>query len=321
MRKAFTLLAVVGTLGLPASHVAQAADYPTRRVEIVVPVTPGSATDLLARMVAEKLSERVAQPVVVLNKPGAASKIGAEFVKRSAPDGYTLLVIHSGIMANPYVYKAFDLDLRKDFTYIVPISWTPWVVAVNDGLPVRTMADLIAYGKANPGKVNFGTTGGSSDLDVRTLIGQAGFEAEVLLYPGGTQVLTALAGNEVQVVLNAIRGVQTMAGRGVRPIAVTSAARFPLAPEIPTVAESGIPGFRGGSLWFGVLGPAGMPTDVVERLNREVNVILKMPDIAKRLETMAHEATGGSSEAFRAFALEQLSSYESTARASKIEPQ
>ena len=318
--KVFVRAIAFVVLGLAATACALAAGFPERRIEIVVPVTPGSATDILARMVAEKLSERISQPVVVSNKPGAASKIGAEYVKRSAPDGYTLLVIHSGIMANPYAYKTFDLDLRKDFTYVVPLTWTPWVVAVHSGLPVKTVADLIAYGKANPGKLNFGTTGGSSELDVRMLMQRAGIDGELLLYPGGTQVLAALASNEIQVALNAIRGVESLRGHGVAAIAVTSPRRFALAPEIPTVSESGVPGFQGASLWFGLLGPAGMPKDVVEKLNREVNGILAMPDVIKRVTGMAHEVIGGSSEDFRKFALEELNGYERTAREARLEP-
>ena len=318
--KVFVRAIAFVVLGLAATACALAAGFPERRIEIVVPVTPGSATDILARMVAEKLSERISQPVVVSNKPGAASKIGAEYVKRSAPDGYTLLVIHSGIMANPYAYKTFDLDLRKDFTYVVPLTWTPWVVAVHSGLPVKTVADLIAYGKANPGKLNFGTTGGSSELDVRMLMQRAGIDGELLLYPGGTQVLAALASNEIQVALNAIRGVESLRGHGVAAIAVTSPRRFALAPEIPTVSESGGPGFQGASLWFGLLGPAGMPKDVVEKLNREVNGILAMPDVIKRVTGMAHEVIGGSSEDFRKFALEELNGYERTAREARLEP-
>lgn len=320
MSKMFAWAIASVVVGVAVADHVHAAGFPDRRIEIVVPVTPGSATDLLARIVAEKLSERVSQPVIVSNKPGAASKIGADYVKRSAADGYTLLVIHSGIMANPYVYKSFDLDLRKDFTYIVPITWTPWVVAVHSELPVRNMADLVAYGKANPNKLNFGTTGGSSELDVRMLMRQAGIDGEILLYPGGTQVLTALARNEIQVALNSIRGVESLRGHGVTAIAVTSPRRFSLAPDLPTVTESGVPAFSGSTLWFGVLGPAGLPKDVIEKLNREVNEILAMPDVVKRITSMAQEVMGGSADDFRKFALEELNGYERIAREAKLEP-
>jgi len=312
------LAMVVAALGFTGT--ASAAPFPDRRIEIVVPVTPGSATDLLARLVAEKLSERVGQPVVVVNKPGAASKIGADYVKRSPADGYTLLVIHSGIMANAFMYKSFDLDLRKDFTYIVPLTWTPWVVAINDALPVRTMADLIAYGKTHPGALNFGTTGGTSELDVRILMQKSGIDGELLLYAGGTDVMTALARNDIQVALNAIRGVESLRGKGVKGIAVTSPKRFPLAPDLPTVSESGVPGFQGASLWFGLLGPAGMPGPVVDRLNREVNAILAEPDVLKRVKGIAHEVMGGSSDDFRRFVIGELDQYEQVARAAGVQP-
>ncbi len=319
-------MAVFGTLVTAVAMIlgpwggASAADFPDRRIEVVVPVTPGSATDLLARMIAEKLSERVSQPVIVVNKPGAASKIGADYVKRSPADGYTLLVIHSGIMANALMYKAFDLDLRKDFTYIVPLTWTPWVVAINDSLPVNSMADLVAYGKSHPGALNFGTTGGTSELDVRILMQKAGINGELLLYAGGTDVMTALARNDIQVALNAIRGVESLRGRGVKGIAVTSPKRFPLAPDLTTVSESGVPGFEGASLWFGLLGPSGMPGAVTEKLNHEVNQILLLPDVVKRVKGIAHEVMGGTSEDFRRFVNNELNEYERTARSSGLAP-
>ncbi len=313
-----TVVSLAMVLGLVGP--LNAASFPERRIEIVVPVTPGSATDLLARMIAEKLSDRLSQPVVVANKPGAASKIGAEYVKRSAADGYTLLVIHSGIMANRLMYKSFDIDLRKDFSHIVPLTWTPWVVAINDSLPVVTVADLIAYGKSHRGMLNFGTTGGTSELDVRILMQKAGIDGELLLYPGGTDVMTALARNDIQVALNAIRGIESLRGRGVKGIAVTSPKRFPLAPDMPTVSESGVPGFQGSSLWFGLLGPAGMPDAVIDRLNHEVNEILAMPDVVKRVGAMAHEVMGGTPEAFRRFVISELDQYEQVARSSGLTP-
>jgi len=317
--KSLSLLRILAVIAVCVSFTQPAAaKYPERSVEIVVPVTPGSATDLLARILAKHLSERLDQPFVVTNKSGAASQIGASFVKRAAPDGYTLLVIHSGIMANPFVYKSFPLDLRNDFTYIAGISQTPWVLAINDKIPVNSVADLIKYAKDNPGKINFGTTGGSSEIDIRNFIAKAGLDAEVLLYPGGSQVLLALAKNEIQVGLNAVRGVQSL--QGVKGIAITSGRPSALAPNLPTVSESGIPGFEASPLWFGLLGPAGLPSDVTDKLNREVAAIMRLPDVAQQLETMAHESMAGPPNEFRDFAMKQLEYFRTAGKATGIEP-
>lgn len=311
----FSMVAVCLSLMSPVK-----AQYPERSVEIVVPVTPGSATDLLARILSQHLKERLDQSFVVTNKPGAASQIGASYVQRAEPDGYTFLVIHSGIMASPFVYKSFPLDLRNDFTYVTGISQTPWVLAVNDQIPVDTVDDLIAYAKENPGKVNFGTTGGSSEIDVRNFISKAGVDAEVVLYPGGSQVLLALAKNEIQVGLNAVRGVQSLEEKGVKGIAITSGKPSALAPDLPTVNESGIPGFEASPLWFGVLGPAGLPKDITEKINQEVAIIMQLPEVKEQLEKMAHEPMISTPDEFRDFALKQLDYFESAAKSTGIEP-
>lgn len=296
------------------------AEYPERSVEIVVPVTPGSATDLLARILAQHLKERLDQSFVVSNKPGAASQIGASFVQRADPDGYTLLVIHSGIMANPFVYKSFPLDLKTDFTYVAGISQTPWVLAVNDQIPVNSVSDLIAYARDNPGKVNIGTTGGSSEIDMRNFIASAGLDAEVLLYPGGSQVMLALAKNEIQFALNAVRGIESLKGKGVKGIAITAAKPSALAPDLPTVSDSGVPGFEASSLWFGVLGPANLPQEITERINKEVNAVMQLPEVQEQLSQMAHETMIGTPGEFHDFAMGQLEYFETAARETGIKP-
>ncbi len=311
------------TVGLTlacAAHGAAAENYPSKGIEIVVPVTPGSGTDLIARAIAEEMTKRLDTNVIVLNKPGAASQIAAAYVQRAKPDGYTLLIIHSGVIANPMIYKSFTIDMRRDLTPVAAISQTPWVVAIHDSVPAKTMGELVAYSKANPGKINVGVTGGSSELDIAMLRSRTGLDAEVIMYPGGTQVMTALASNEIQVALNAIRGVETMAERGVRALASTSDKRFSLAPGLPTLGESGVPAYEGVSLWFGLLGPAGMPDDIVRKLNGEVNEILRLPAVAKRLETMAHEPMGGTPNAFSDLIESNTEFYEQAAKQAGIVP-
>lgn len=300
---------------------ARASDFPSRRVEIVVPVTPGSATDLLARLLAEKLSPRLGQPVIVVNRPGANQQIGAETVHRAPPDGHTMVLFHSGIMANLVTMKAFTLDLKKDLTPIIQLASTPWVFAVPHEMPVRSIAEFIAFAKANPKKVNFGTTGGTSTLDLSIFKMRAGISGEIIPYPGGTQVLSALATSEIQGGLNSVRGVNSMKGK-VRALAVTTAKRSGLAPELPTIAEDGLPGYAGAPLSYGIWGPPGTPPEITRRLNAELQEILKNEDVRKRIiEGMNCDIVGGTAEAYRQVANEELDYYARAAREARIEPQ
>ena len=297
------------------------ADFPSRRIEIVIPVTPGSATDLLGRLVAEKLSARFSQPVIAQNRPGALQQVGAEYVRRAAPDGYTLLITHSGIMANPFLFKAFTLDLAKDFSHVVQVAATPWVFGVPQALPVNSIAEFIAYARAHPDKVNLGSTGGTVDLDLSVFKRMAGIGGALINYPGGSQVLTALASGEIQAGLNSVRGIASMPGR-VRALAVTTDRRFSLSPNLPTVAESGLPGYRGSPIWYAIWGPAGMPAPLVQHLNTEINAILRAPDVEKRIvEGMAHEVVGGSPQAFERLVIEELDHYRRAAADAGLKPE
>ena len=313
---------VVGAFTLHAAHIpAVAADFPFKRVEIVVTVTPGSATDLLARLIAEKLATRIGQSVIVTNKPGANQQIGAEYVHRAAKDGHTLLLTHSGIMANPFMFKAFTLDMNNDFTPISQLASTPWVFAVPQNLPVKNIADFITFAKANPNKVNFGSTGGTVTLDTSMFKAKAGIGGEIITYPGGTQVLMALTSSEIQAGLNSIRGVNSLPGK-VRALAVTSPKRFPLAPEVPTIAESGLPEFSGASLWYGLWGPADMAAPVIQKINAEVTAILNMPEVKKRIvESMSCDVVGGTPAEFRQAVKDELDYYARAARDAKLAPQ
>jgi tripartite-type tricarboxylate transporter receptor subunit TctC len=314
-------VAVVAAIagGLPLGG-AVAADFPSRRIEIVATVTPGSATDILARLLAEKLAARLGQPAIVTNKPGANQQIGAEYVHRAPADGHTLLVTHSGIMANPFLVKAWTLDLTKDLTPIAQLASTPWVFAVPQDFPAKNMAEFVAYSKANPAKVNYGTTGGTSILDLSSLKAKSGAGGEILTYPGGTQVMTALVSNEIQGGLNSIRGVNSLKGR-VRALAVTSAERSSLAPEIPTIAESGVPGYSGAPLSYGVWGPPDMPDAVLQKVNAEINAILALPEVRKHImETMACEIIGGTPRDYKQAIRGELDYYSRAARDAKLEP-
>lgn len=318
-RRAATALAVLFVLAPSAP--LWAADFPSKRIEIVATVTPGSATDILARLLAEKLSARLGQPVIVTNKSGANQQIGAEYVHHAPADGHTLLLTHSGIMANPFLMKAFTLDLNKDLTPVIQLASTPWVFAVPQDFPAKNMAEFVAYAKANPARVNYGTTGGTSILDLSTLKALSGAGGEILNYPGGTQVLTALVSNEIEAGLNSIRGVNSMAGK-VRALAITSSKRSTLTPDIPTMAESGVPGYSGAPLSYGIWGPPDMPEAVLQKVNAEINAVLDLPDVRKRIvETMSCEIVGGTPRDYKQVIRDELDYYRRAASDAKLQPQ
>ncbi|XAH22064.1 tripartite tricarboxylate transporter substrate-binding protein [Xylophilus sp. GW821-FHT01B05] len=304
----------------PAARSAEPA-FATRRVEIVVSAAAGATTDILGRLIAEKLAPRIGHPVIVINKPGANQQIGADFVSRAAPDGHTLLLSHSALVANPVMFKAVKMDMNRDLTPIAQLVSTPWVFSVPDQLPVRTVGEFIAYAKANPDKVNFGSTGGTVTLDTKVFMARAGIEAEIVNYAGGAPLVAALATNEVQAALSSVRSVNAMAGR-VRLLAVTSPTRSALVPDLPTVAESALPGFEGASLWFGLWAPAGMAPELAQKINREVNTILSMADVKQRIvDTMTCDIVGGPAEELRRAVATDLDYYRRAAQAAKLAAQ
>ncbi|MDO8280573.1 MAG: tripartite tricarboxylate transporter substrate binding protein [Burkholderiaceae bacterium] len=304
---------------LPVSTALAQAAFPSQRIEIVIPLTPGSAPDILARLVGERLSQRLGQPVIVSAKPGAATQLAMAYLKRAKPDGHTLLLIHSGMIATSFVYKAYTGDILKDHTFISAISTTPYVVAVNSSLPVQSIADLIAYSKANPQKLNFGSTGGAYDIDAIRLQKALGIQVQIIPYPGGSQQLASLAANETQVSIVSVRSARPLI-KNIRLLAVASPKRFTQAPELPTLDELGIPQFYGG-YWYGLIGPADMPAAVTQRLNREINEILAEPEVLKRIEGLTNEVLRGSPADFENLARQTYESYKKTALDAGIKPE
>jgi tripartite-type tricarboxylate transporter receptor subunit TctC len=314
------LVALAGVVSLSANIALADTNYPSQRIELVVPLTPGSAPDILARLVGERLAQRLGQPVVVTNKPGGATQVAMAYLRRARPDGYTLLLMHSGMIATSFVYKAYTGDILSDHTYIAAISTTPYVVAVNRKMPVQSIPELVAYAKANPDKLNFGSTGGAYDIDGIRLQKALGFQAQLVPYAGGSQQLTALATNEVQVAIVSVRSAQPLL-HNIRLLAVASPRRFSLAPEVPTLEEYGVPRFYG-AYWYGLVGPADMPAPVTQRINREINEILAESDIQKRLtEGLTNEIVGGSPADFEALARQTYEGYRKTAQEAGIKPE
>jgi tripartite-type tricarboxylate transporter receptor subunit TctC len=268
--------------------------WPSRPVRIIVPQSPGGLTDLTARLIAPRLSERLAQAVVVDNRPGAGSLVGTDLVAKAAPDGNTLLVVPSSITIIPSIYKQVPFDPVRDFAPVTTLTSYPNLIVVHPSVPANTMRELIALAKAKPGTLNYasGGAGTPTQLGPELLKSMAGIDIVHVPYNGGGPAITALLGAQVQLYFGPIATVvQLVRGGKLRALAVTSAKRTPVAPEVPTVAESGVPGFDQ-TTWNALLAPARTPPAVVARLYDEVQGILKQPAIRERFAAEGVE-TGG----------------------------
>jgi tripartite-type tricarboxylate transporter receptor subunit TctC len=295
------ILAAAWLAGLPV--IAHAQTYPTRPVRIVVAFTAGGTTDILARSVGQQLSERFQQPFVIENKPGAGGNIGTEAVVRSAPDGYTLIVDSVGpIAVNPTLYKGLGYNPLTDLVPIVQIADVPNVLVVHPSLGVRNYAEFIGYAKANPGKLNYSSTGigTSSHLSGYMLCKRTGIDATHIPYKGA-DALNDLLSSRVQFMFATIPSVigHIQSGKLV-PIAVSTAKRSRSLPDVPTVIESGLPGFEAGA-WMGFFAPKGTPEGITTQINKTVNEILAMPAIEKQMIREGADPVGGTPAEFAQF--------------------
>ncbi|WP_395055897.1 Bug family tripartite tricarboxylate transporter substrate binding protein [Polaromonas sp.] len=282
---------------------AYAQTYPVKPVRVVVAFTAGGTTDILTRLVSQQLSERLKQQFVIDNKPGAGGNIGTEMVVRAAPDGYTLIVNSVGpIAVNPTLYSKLSYNPLTDLVPVVQIAEVPNVLVVHPSVSATTVEEFIAYAKANPGKLNYGSTGvgTSSHLSGYMLAKRAGFEATHIAYKGADAVRDLLAGR-IQFMFATIPSVMPHIQAGkIRPIAVSSAKRSRSMPEVPTIAEKGFPGFEAGS-WFGFFAPKGTPDAVISVLNKHVNEIIAIPAIEQQLITAGADPMGGTPAQFSQF--------------------
>jgi tripartite-type tricarboxylate transporter receptor subunit TctC len=288
------VVALVGASALALAPFASAQNYPTKPITIIVPFPPGGTTDVLARAIGQKLNEAWGQPVIVENRPGAGATIGAAQVAKAAPDGYTLLMgaVHHTIATS--LYPKLSYDFQKDFAPITIVALVPNVLTVNPDLPAKNVKELVAYGKANPGKLTYGSNGQGT---AQHLIGEqfasiTGVDMLHVPYKGSGPLTTDLMAGQVLMSFDTMTPVlpHIKAGK-LRALAVTTAKRSAALPDLPTLAESGLAGFDQGT-WFGLLAPAGTPKDVVAKLSAEVVKILKSPEIQKRwLEIGAESGT------------------------------
>ncbi len=280
---------------------ASAQAYPVKPIRIVVPFPPGGATDILARDVAQKLTEAWGQQVIVDNRPGAGGNIGSELVAHSAPDGYTLEMGTVGTHAiNASLYAKMPYDHVKDFAPVILVAGVPNVLVVNNAVPANSVAELIAYAKANPGKLNFASSGNGTSIHLSGELFKvmAGVQMTHIPYKGSAPALQDLLGGQVQLMFDNLPPSlpQIKAGK-VRALAVTSLTRAPALPDVPTIAESGLPGFEASS-WFGVLAPAGTPPAIVAKLNAEIAKWLATPEAKEKLAKQGANAAGGTPEDF-----------------------
>ena len=281
-RRSFLAVALALTcLGAEA-----APGYPNKPVKIVVPFAAGGGTDIVARAIADKLGQTIGQPVVVINTPGAAGTIGAASVARAAPDGYTLLVWHIGMISSAYVVKPLPYDPQRDFTPIGQISSASNLIAVNPELPVKNLQELIGLAKAKPGSLNYGSSGvgGADHLAAELLSQVAKIKTVHVPYKGGGPAMVGAVGGEVQFVTGTASQVMPMVKAGrLRGLAVMQKQRLTSLPDVPTVAEAGFPDLEY-KTWFGLWGPAKMPAEIVTKLSNALQEVLARDDIRDQLD-------------------------------------
>ncbi len=299
MKKALAVLFSLLTLALAGAANAQA--YPAKPVRLLVPFAPGGTTDVLARLVAQKLADALGQQFVIENKPGAGGNIGTELAVKSAPDGYTLVMSFDGTMAiNPNTYAKMPFDAQKDLVAVANVAQVPLLIVVHPGVAAKNIAEFVALAKASPGRINYSSAGHGSTghLTGELFRSRAGIEIVHVNYKGGGQAVQDLLGGQIQMLVTALPTVEGhLKGGKLKALAFTSSKRVPGAPDVPTMAESGYPGLEVLS-WYGILAPAGTPQDIVRKLNAEINRVLQLADVRERLTALGTEPTGGTPEQF-----------------------
>jgi tripartite-type tricarboxylate transporter receptor subunit TctC len=300
-------LAVAG-LAATAMPQARAQSYPSRPIHLIVPFAPGGGTDILARLIGQRLTESWGQPVVVENRPGASGGIGSAQVARAAPDGYTLLMASTGALmamagAGTPGASSDAFDVRRDLAPITLAAAPPYLLVVHPSVPARSVTELVAYAKANPGKLNFGSsgTGAASHLAAELFAVMAGIKLVHVPYKGVGQAVADLLGGQVQLMFAPSPPVMPhIQSGGLRALAVSGAERSPTEPDLPTIAEAGVPGYEAVG-WFGLLGPANLPRPLVDKINGEVRRILDTAEVKQRLAQLGAAPAGNTPDEFTAY--------------------
>jgi tripartite-type tricarboxylate transporter receptor subunit TctC len=312
------LTCAVASLGIGAQAAEQA--YPSRPIRIIVPQSAGASTDLVARLMAQKMAEGFGHPVIVDNRPGAGSILGTDLVAKATPDGYTLLVVASSITLNPSMHKKLPFDPVRDLAPITQLSAFPNMLTVHPSVPVTTVKELIALAKAKPGQINYGSSGSGTGthLSAELFKYMTGVDMVHIPYKGGGPAVTALLAGQVQLNFATIPSVLPHVRNGrLRAIAVTTAKRSPAAPEVPTIAESGVPGYDHGP-WNGMLAPAKTPATIIAKLNQEAARVLQTPEMKAVLAKDGSEPVGNKPEEFGAIIKNETAKWAKVIKAAGI---
>ena len=319
------LLWAVPVLFAAALPQALAQDnYPSRPIRIIVPSAPGGSSDIGARLIAQRLSERWGRPVVVENRAGASTIIGSEIVARAPPDGYTMLMAPGAFATNPSAYKKMPFDALRDFAPITQTLLVPNLIVVHPSLPVYSVKDLIALAKARPGEILYGSAGHGTQphLTMELFLMMAGIRMNHVPYKGGAPGITDLVGGQIAVMTTSSLSLlipQVRAGR-LRALGVTSATRNPALPDVPTVIEAGLPGYESVQ-WSGLLAPAGTPREIISKLHKETVAILRTPEARERLRSDGSEVVAGTPEEFAAFIQAEIVKWAKVVKAAGIQPE
>jgi tripartite-type tricarboxylate transporter receptor subunit TctC len=296
--------AMIVALTVVVSDVALGQAYPTRPIHMVVPSSPGAGvTDIMARLVGQHLSASIGQQIVIDNRPGASGILGSEVVSRSAPDGYTLLIANVSFVVNPYLYPKMPYDPLKDFMPVTMVNSAPLLLVVHPSVAAKSVTELVAYAKSHPGQLNYGSGGlGSTPyLAAELFKSLSGIDVVHVPYKGGAPALSDLVGGQLSFMIENMPGTMPYARSGnLRALAITSPLRSPLAPELPTMAEAGVPGYEM-SGWNGIFAVKGTPPEIVARLHSEVAKILRTPEMRQELAALGAEPVGDTQEEFGAF--------------------
>src|SRR5436190_18369886 len=318
-----SLFIVVATFAA-AFTPAQAQNYPTRPITLVIPFAPGGSTTIVGRGVAEKMGELLGEKIIVDNRPGAGGTVGTRAVAKSEPDGYTLVLGYTGTLAiGPSLYKNVGYDPRKDFAPIGMIGNAPNSLLVNPSFPAKTVAELITYAKANPGKVNFGSAGAgtASHITGEYFARSAGITLVHIPYKGTGPALTDLLGGHIPMAFAPIPASHANVSAGtLRALAVTSTTRSGLLPDVPTMAEAGLPGFDA-SLYYGLVAPAGTPRPIIDRLNKELRDALASDEVKRQLGNDGTDITPGTPEDYSDFIDKDEKKWAQLVKTSGVEPE
>jgi len=309
-------------VALLAPFTAQAQPYPNRPIKIVVPYAAGGAVDIVARTVGQPLSEALKQPVIVDNRPGASANIGMELVAKATPDGYTLLMASNGIATNMALFPHLAFDGQRDFVAIAKIGYAPLVIVVPASSPAKTLKDLIAMAKAEPGKLTYASAGNGSSghLAGELLKSTAKIDVLHVPYKGGAPAITDLLGERISFMpINPVEVIAHIRGGRLRALAVASDKRFALLPDVPTAAEAGLVGYEA-SVWWGLMAPAKTPPEIVQQLNTETDKVLANPANANKLAELGVVVTPGTSEQFTAFVKAQTQLWSGVIKSAGIQP-